>query len=211
MFATPEPSTASLPRKIMAVTSCKACFAIGDQQSNDAVLGTGSYKAGVSAVSLEPRTDESDGDVGTSMVRGIMAKPGLLRSFYLRKDDEVDQVAPIVERALALREGYQPPARNEDQAEEPEPDFLTDLARVIGTDKHIRTMVALSRLAELNPARYGDWTSKTLRPALDDVDVPVRKGDSGNSVIRADDITHAITLRKQAEEEGDDGFGDDDA
>jgi S-DNA-T family DNA segregation ATPase FtsK/SpoIIIE len=208
VFATPEPSTASLPRKVMAVTSCKACFAIGDQQSNDAVLGTGSYKAGISAVSLEPKTDEGPGDVGTSMVRGIMAKPGLMRSFYLRKDDEVDQVTPIVERALALREGYQPPARTEDQDEDQaEPDFLTDLARVLGTDKHVRTMVALSRLAELNAEQYGDWTSKTLKPALIDVHVPIRKSN-GDSVIRADDITHAITLREQEDEDDDDDFGD---
>ncbi|MFD9950894.1 AAA family ATPase, partial [Nonomuraea sp. NPDC059022] len=50
IFATPEPSSDSLPRKLIAITSNKACFAIGDQTSNDAALGTGSYKAGISAV-----------------------------------------------------------------------------------------------------------------------------------------------------------------
>lgn len=58
MFATPEPSSTSLPRRVMAVTSNKACFAIGDQQSNDAILGTGSYNAGISAVGLVPTTEE---------------------------------------------------------------------------------------------------------------------------------------------------------
>ncbi|WP_329793575.1 hypothetical protein V1227_17090 [Lentzea sp. DG1S-22] len=210
VFATPEPSTESLPRRIMAVTSCKACYAIGDQQSNDAVLGTGSYKAGISAVSLEPKTAEGPGDVGTAMVRGIMAKPGLLRTFYLRKDDEVDQVTPIVNRALELRSGQPTPAVDDDQEQAAEPDLLTDLLTVMGTDKHIRTMVALSRLAELNPGHYGDWTSKTLRPQLDDVDVPIRKSD-GHSVIRAEDLTEAITLREQLADAEDDGFADDDA
>ena len=42
----------------------------------------------------------------------------------------------------------------------------------MGTDKHIRTMVALSRLAELNPGQYGSWTSKTLRPQLDAIEIP---------------------------------------
>lgn len=208
VFATPEPSTASLPRKVMAVTSCKACYAIGDQQSNDAVLGTGSYKAGISAVSLEPKTAEGPGDVGTAMVRGIMAKPGLLRTFYLRKDDKVDQVTPIVKRALDLRKDQPAPAAGDDQDAAAEPDFLADLATVMGADKHIRTMVALSRLAELNPGQYGSWTSKTLRPQLDDVDVPIRKSH-GDSVLRADDITHAITMRDQESDEDASGFGDD--
>src|SRR5699024_6741545 len=66
IFLTPEPSSDSLPRKLMAVMSNKACFAIGDQQSNDALLGTSSYKRGISAVGLEPATSEGPGDVGTA-------------------------------------------------------------------------------------------------------------------------------------------------
>ncbi|SES20665.1 FtsK/SpoIIIE domain-containing protein [Actinokineospora terrae] len=194
VFATPEASTASLPRKLMAVTSCKACFAIGDQQSNDAVLGTGSYKAGISAVSLEPKTPEGPGDIGTAMTRGIMGKPGLMRSFYLRKDAEVDEVTPIVERALTLRGGHDT-MPGEDTGQADDVDFLADLRHVIGTDKRVRTMVLLSRLADHNPSLYGDWTSKTLKPALDDVEIPVRKSD-GDSVVRADDVIQAITERE---------------
>ncbi|MFD7658712.1 FtsK/SpoIIIE domain-containing protein [Actinosynnema sp. NPDC059797] len=190
MFATPEASTASLPRKIMAVTSCKACFAIGDQQSNDAILGTGSYKAGISAVSLDPKTDESDGDVGTAMVRGIMAKPGLLRSFYLTPAE----LAEVTDRAMDLRAGHAPAPTGDDGTPD-EVDFLADLAHVVGTDKRVRTAVVLSRLVEHRPDHYGEWTFKTLRPALDQAGVPVRKSD-GDSVVRADDITEALTLRE---------------
>ncbi|MPY85832.1 MAG: AAA family ATPase, partial [Actinophytocola sp.] len=71
IFATPEPSSDSLPRKVVAVISNKACHAIGDQQSNDALLGTGSYKAGISAVDLEPKTSDGPGDIGTAMCRGF--------------------------------------------------------------------------------------------------------------------------------------------
>ncbi|GGS61405.1 FtsK/SpoIIIE domain-containing protein [Actinokineospora fastidiosa] len=195
VFATPEASTDSLPRKVMAVISCKACFAIGDQQSNDAVLGTGSYKAGISAVSLEPKTAEGPGDIGTAMVRGIMAKPGLLRSFYLRKGDGIDEVTPVVERALALRADQPAPADDEgDQAAAV--DFLADLAHVLGGEKRMRTVLVLRALTEHNPAHYGDWTTKTFAAALEDIDVPIRRSD-GQSVIRADDITTAITERDQ--------------
>ncbi len=190
LFATPEASTASLPRKVTAVTSCKACFAIGDQQSNDAILGTGSYKAGISAVSLEPATDESPGDVGTAMVRGIMAQPGLLRSFYLTPDD----VAEVTDRAMDLRTGHVPIPTSDDAPDVV--DHLADFAHVLGTDKRVRTAVLLSRLVDHRPEHYGTWTFKTLRPALDAAGVPVRKSD-GDSVVRADDIAHAITVRDQ--------------
>jgi hypothetical protein len=56
IFATPEPTNDSCPRQIMSVISNKACFPIGDQTGNDAVLGTGSHKAGYTAVGLEPKT-----------------------------------------------------------------------------------------------------------------------------------------------------------
>ncbi|MDX8048508.1 hypothetical protein SK571_03870 [Lentzea sp. BCCO 10_0798] len=202
LFATPEASTASLPRKVTAVTSCKACFAIGDQQSNDAVLGTGSYKAGISAVSLEAATSEGPGDVGTAMVRGIMAKPGLLRSFYLTSDE----VAEVTDRAMHLRAGHVPPATSGDEEESSEVDFLLDLVRVLGDEQKIRTAVALRALIDLNTGHYGDWTSKTFAAALREAQVPIRKSD-GDSLVRADDVTEAITLR-EIEQSAEDDAGE---
>lgn len=130
MFLTPEPSTASLPRKVITITRCRACFAIGDQQSNDSILGTGSYKSGISAVDLEPKTDEGNGDVGTAMVRGYMAKPGLLRSYFVNQAD----AHRVVARALEIREksgikgfsGAEPPAAR---------DLLEDLVEVLGSER----------------------------------------------------------------------------
>ncbi|MGM1059644.1 FtsK/SpoIIIE domain-containing protein [Saccharothrix sp. Mg75] len=189
LFATPEASTASLPRKVTAVTSCKACFAIGDQQSNDAILGTGSYKAGISAVSLEPATDESPGDIGTAMVRGIMAKPGLLRSFYLTPAE----LAEVTDRAMDLRDGHVPPTTGDDEPEKV--DFLTDLAHVLTGHKHLRTAQVLNALAALRPDHYGKYTSRTLAAALAEVGVPIVKRDSGQSAVDANDVTEAVTMR----------------
>lgn len=198
LFATPEASTASLPRKVTAVTSCKACFAIGDQQSNDAVLGTGSYKAGISAVSLEPKTAEGPGDVGTAMVRGIMAKPGLLRSCFLTSD-EVDEVT---DRAMQLRAGHVPSTTSDDEEETSEVDFLHDLVRVLGDERRVRTAVALRALIDLNHGHYGHWTSTDFADALREAQIPISKSD-GQSVVRADHVTEAITLREIAQD-GDD-------
>ncbi|GLZ36339.1 hypothetical protein Lesp02_85260 [Lentzea sp. NBRC 105346] len=202
VFATPEPSTASLPRKVMAVTSCKACFAIGDQQSNDAVLGTGSYKAGVSAVSLEPKTAESPGDIGTAMVRGIMAKPGLLRSFYLRKDDKVDEVTPVVERALALREAVGVATEETSTVEPVVVDTLADIARVMGTTRRMRTTEVLQRLATLNPRYYTGWSLEDLTGYLTPLGAaPYKTG--GYMQVSSHRITEAITERDE------NGDGDD--
>ncbi|WP_433267251.1 zonular occludens toxin domain-containing protein [Actinosynnema sp. CS-041913] len=202
MFATPEASTQSLPRKVTAVTSCKACFAIGDQQGNDAVLGTGSYKAGISSVDLEPSTDEGPGDVGTAMVRGIMAKPGVLRCHYLN----AEELADVAARAMELRAAHAPARSGDHTDREPAPDFLTDLARALGDQTRMRTAVALRALIDHNPDHYGDWTAKTFAAALRDTHVPIRKSD-GDSLVKADDITEAITLRDN--EQGDDTDDDD--
>ena len=194
ILATPEPSTASLPRKIMSVTACKACFAIGDQQSNDAILGTGSYKQGISAVSLEPKTDESPGDVGTAMVRGIMAKPGLLRSFYLRKDDTVDEVTPVVERALALRDdaGITAVAA----AEQPQVrDYLADISEAMRAERRVRTAIVLARLMELDRS-YEDMSSQDFAQLLatDVVGLKIHKS-GGNSVLRLEEVIGRLAER----------------
>ncbi|TMS00213.1 hypothetical protein [Nonomuraea basaltis] len=127
IFATPEPSSASLPRKLMAVISNKACFAIGDQTSNDAVLGTGSYKRGISAVGLEPKTEEGPGDIGTCMASGFQAKAGLLRTYYV----PYAEMGSVVARAVALREKA---ALGNATFDDEERDLLADLLDVIGAD-----------------------------------------------------------------------------
>lgn len=154
IFLTPEPSTDSLPRKLMAVMSNTACFAIGDQQSNDAILGTSAYKRGISAVGLEPATEEGPGDVGTAMTsRGFLAKPGLLRSYYVPRD----QHKAIVERAVELREAAHitttAPAP-------PEPrDLLADLDHVLGEEK-----VSAAEAAKALVAQYGRAYHRAGKP-----------------------------------------------
>lgn len=189
IFATPEPSTASLPRKVMAVTSNKACFAIGDQLSNDAILGTGSYKAGISAVSLEPKTADGPGDIGTAMARGFQSKPGLLRSFYVAQG----QVAPVVERAMKLREkaGLSGAAAVEVERR----DLLDDLNEVIGEEKQ-RLTDLVSLLRDLAPrwTPYEHMTGRALGRALDDAEVRTTNTDN---VPRLDpaDLRKAIARR----------------
>ena len=127
MFLTPEPSKDALPRQMISVISNKACFAIGDHQANDAILGSGSYRAGISAVGLTPKTDEGPGDVGTCMQRGFLPKPGLMRCFYVTQSD----AHRVTQRALQLRNGHRKTLTVALEVEVR--DLLADVAEVLGS------------------------------------------------------------------------------
>ncbi|MGH3916351.1 MAG: hypothetical protein ACRDTC_23520 [Pseudonocardiaceae bacterium] len=185
MFLTPEPSKDALPRKIITVASNKACFAIGDQLGNDAVLGTGSYKAGISAVGLTPKTDEGPGDVGTCMVRGFTAQPGLLRSFYVEQGD----AHRVTQRAMQLRGEHLTPTttvRN----------LLGDVHDALDGRQKVRSSEVLAELKSHWPATYSKWSAQRFCAALESKGVQRRKrsidGDPGQQVILALDVTAAI-------------------
>jgi S-DNA-T family DNA segregation ATPase FtsK/SpoIIIE len=170
MFLTPEPSTASLPRKVLTLVRCKACFAIGDQQSNDAILGTGSYRTGISAVDLEPKTDESTGDVGTAMVRGFMPKPGLLRSYFITQAD----AHRITARALQIRAKAGITGRTAAAIETEQRDLLEDLDEALGHEK-VKAADVPALLRELAPnwAPYRTLNGKALVAQLGQFGVKV--------------------------------------
>ncbi|MEV0382913.1 hypothetical protein [Nonomuraea sp. NPDC050643] len=190
LFATPAPSTASLPRQLMAVISNKTCFSIGDHTSNDAALGTGSYKAGISAVGLEPKTEESPGDVGTCMARGFQAKPGLLRSFYLTGA----QVAAVTERAMKIRQDAGiGPAR---VVVETPRDLLKDLAEVMGSETlGVAKLPALLQNLAPRWQPYKGLTGSALVEWLAELGVKVPS--TGNKwPVDPEDVRAALALRQ---------------
>jgi len=194
IFATPEPSSDSLPRKVMAVISNKACFAIGDQQSNDAVLGTGSYTAGISAVSLEPKTDEGNGDVGTFMARGFRPKPGLLRGYYVSQKEAY----LVVERAVKLRE--QAGIGTAKAVVEEERDLLEDLAQVLGEEiVYAADLPALLRERAPRWMPYRSMSGKSLREDLADLGVKVPS--TGNRYPVSPALIQEALARRAGEEE----------
>ncbi|MFI7126030.1 hypothetical protein ACIBQ1_10075 [Nonomuraea sp. NPDC050153] len=198
-FATPEPSDASLPRAVMAVVLNKACFAIGDQRSNDAILGTGSYKMGISAVGLKPKTKGDLGDIGTCMARGFQSEPGLLRSFFVPFDQEkgVDMVTPVVERALGLREkaGIAAASASSMQVR----DLLEDMVEVVR--QRTRLSDAASLLRDLAPAwmPYQGLTGARLRDILVNKH-GVRVTNTGNVPrVEPEDLREALATQRLGE------------
>ncbi|WP_226358789.1 FtsK/SpoIIIE domain-containing protein [Pseudonocardia sp. ICBG601] len=172
LFATPVPSKESLPRAVAKVLSNRACFAIGDHQGNDAILGTGKHTAGITATTLQPMSIAPDGtvdlgDLGTAMTSGFTSRDGLMRCFYIQRGDGVDELTPIVERAVKLR---QDAGLDAGPASTPEPaprrDLLEDLLHVLHGHKRMRTQEALAALTELDRAHYSSWTFARLAEEL---------------------------------------------
>lgn len=149
-FATPTPSDQSLPRDLVAVTTNKACFAIGDKTRNNVVLGEKAYENGLSALELKPAVKRGGkvvalNDVGTAIAVGFADTPGLLRSYNLTRE----QKAAIAERAVQLRGGR---VHRAQLAAPVERDILADVAAVLlpGEDKAKATDVC-ARLREHAP------------------------------------------------------------
>jgi S-DNA-T family DNA segregation ATPase FtsK/SpoIIIE len=190
ILLTPEPTDKSLPRKLMSVFTHKACGAIGDQTSNDAVLNTGSYKSGISAVGLEPKTDDALNDCGTLMTRGFLSKPGLLRSCYVSPAD----AARVTARALTLREGVTSAATDVPR------DVLADVLTVL-RERDVRATDTVSRLRELAPGHpvYAELTGEKLAELLGTLDVPVKMKD-GYLTVRVGRVRAALADRDAAEQ-----------
>jgi S-DNA-T family DNA segregation ATPase FtsK/SpoIIIE len=186
LWITPDADAASLPRGISKTVSHRVAFAINDHQGNDAILGTGMHKNGYSATTLV-----AGEDVGTAMAAGFGKTPGLIRSYYVRKEAGIDEVTPVVERAMALREGTSP-------LETPTfapADHLADIAAVLGHEPKMLTLDVLHGLKDRNPIEYGSWSPRDLKAVLDDAGHGEYKTNGGKMHVSLDRIMEAISAR----------------
>jgi S-DNA-T family DNA segregation ATPase FtsK/SpoIIIE len=213
IFATPVPSADSLPRKVAKVLSNKACFAIGDHQGNDAILGTGKHTAGISATTLRPMTEDAQGnvdpgDIGTAMTVGFTPQDGLLRCYYIRRGNGVDEVTPVVNRALGILAdaGHTSAPAIEEAADEADP--LADIADVLSGHKRLRTQEVLQRLAARDRGTYGAWTPGQLKAYLAEHDVRTVKDSEGRMCVRAADVHAALAARHTDLDPDDDSLDD---
>jgi len=205
ILATQSPTKESIPREVTRNISCGVAFCVGDHVANDGLLGSGKYRAGVRATELRFNTDR-----GTAVTVGLTeATFELLHTFYVPYEDGIDQVTPVITRAMTeitnLRHTSPTPHGADEQ--DPTPDPLADIAAVLGSARRVLTRVVLTRLAELNPTRYEGWTSTDLKTTLAPYGIEPVKSD-GLMVLRTDDITTALTNRDHdTDSEGDETAG----
>ncbi|MCP2247724.1 FtsK/SpoIIIE domain-containing protein [Lentzea aerocolonigenes] len=201
VLATQSPTKESIPREVTRNVSTGIAFSVADHVANDGLLGAGKYKAGIRATDLRTKVDR-----GTCVAVGINDNVfELVRSFYVPFEDGLDMVSPVIARAMALMEesGRTVTPTAEVESTPVVVDHLADIAAVLGADKRVRTQTVLSRLAEKDAATYEGWTFADLKAALGDHDVEVVKSD-GVKVVRADDVTKALTERDRFADDDDD-------
>jgi len=199
IWVTVSPTADSIPRDVTRNTSHRVAFAVGDHVANDGLLGSGKHKAGVTATTLIPGED-----IGTAVTVGFTNKPfEVIRSHYVARDPErgVDEVTPVVERAMALRDGEAVVAILEGLAADP----LADVAAVLGDEPRMLVQEVLHRLAERNPTEYREWSPTDLKRALEPHGAEQYKS-AGRMVVSRDRVQEAILARLEdaTDDEGDD-------
>jgi DNA segregation ATPase FtsK/SpoIIIE, S-DNA-T family len=202
VLATQSPTTTSIPKEVTRNVSCGLAFSVGDHVANDGLLGAGKYRAGIRATDLRMKTDR-----GTCVAVGVTdATFELVNAFYVPLEDGIDLVTPVIARAMTeINELRRTGPTPEDTADGPEPvDHLADIAEVLSKQRRVLTRVVLTRLAELNPSQYEGWTFTDLKTALAEHGIEPIKSD-GVMVIRAEDITTALTDRDQCTDNTGDG------
>jgi DNA segregation ATPase FtsK/SpoIIIE, S-DNA-T family len=202
ILATQSPTKDSIPKEVTRNVSCGLAFSVGDHVANDGLLGAGKYRAGIRATDLRMKTDR-----GACVAVGVTdATFELVNTFYVPLEDGIDQVTPVITRAMAeitdLRHTGPTPESTDDGP--PPVDHLADIHKVLGQARRMLTRVVLTRLAEHNPTAYEGWTFTDLKAALSVYGVEPVKSD-GVMVIRADDITAALTERDQYIRDAGDG------
>ncbi|MFI1091939.1 FtsK/SpoIIIE domain-containing protein [Streptomyces sp. NPDC020917] len=196
VFVTVSPTASSIPKDVTRNTNQRVAFAVGDHVANDGLLGTGKHRAGITATTLNPAEN-----IGTALTVGFTPNAfELVRAYYVRKDAEVDQVGPVVARALALREGITPAAASDAPAGE-EVDHLADIFAVLGQAERMRTQEVLNRLSERNGREYREWTFADLREVLAPSGA-VRKSD-GRMVVDRNRVREALDDRAEDTAESD--------
>ncbi|WP_180685318.1 cell division protein FtsK [Streptomyces gossypiisoli] len=194
IWTTVSPTAESLPRDVTRNTSHRLAFAVGDHVANDGLLGSGKHKAGITATTLIPGED-----VGTAVSVGFSNKPfEVIRSHYVARDPEkgIDEVTPVVERAMGLYEGQPAEAPTFQPA-----DHLADIAAVLGHETRMLTQDVLRGLQDRNPGEYEGWTFRDLRRILDDAGHGEYKTNGGRQHVSLDRILEAIAAREDDEED----------
>ncbi|MFI6534211.1 hypothetical protein ACIBHY_17250 [Nonomuraea sp. NPDC050547] len=160
ILATQIPDKKSVPPNITRCVTMRACLAVQDHIANDMILGTGAYRAGISATSYRPGLD-----AGWAMVTGLAA-PTAVRSQFPTQQE----AAKILARAAYLRGGQ---IIGSDGAEALRLDVLVDVVRVWPAG---RPGVQWQRLAELLavqlPELYEGVTAESISALLRGLDVP---------------------------------------
>jgi len=200
VFVTVSPAKDSIPKEVTRSTSNRAAFAVGDYIANDGILGTGKYKAGITATELDPNED-----IGTAVTIGFSrSRFELVRMNYVAKEGNTDDITPVVQRAMALLNASEL-AQPED-APDATPDLLAEVADILAGADRMLCSAVIAALATRYPTVWKDLTPAGFKEAMDAAGAPTYKTE-GRMHVSAERVAQALSDR---DDEADDGFDEDD-
>lgn len=181
ILATQSPTKDSIPRDVTRNVTCGVAFSVADHVANDGLLGTGKYKAGIRATELRPNVDR-----GAAVTVGITDNAfELIRTFFIPFGDGVDEVTPVVARAMT---GITRLRRTGEQLAEIEPPAVDPLVEIWESLEQPREELraVLPRLRNRQPDVFGRWNQNRLVEYLADEEVPVGMLKGYRTVLAAD-------------------------
>jgi DNA segregation ATPase FtsK/SpoIIIE, S-DNA-T family len=198
IIATQRPDDRTLPAEVRDRYGMRACLHVGNEATNDMILGKPAFADGGRATDLRYNIDR-----GTCVVNngfGTNTQYTVVRTHYVSAHDPEtntpDQITPIITRALDLmaKQGRTIHTAPEKPTDKPEADHLANIHQALRGEQRLRTQVVLTRLAERYPATYEGWSFSDLKAALAQEGIEIGKSH-GHSVIRTHHVTQALTHR----------------
>jgi DNA segregation ATPase FtsK/SpoIIIE, S-DNA-T family len=197
LIATQRPEDRTLPAEIRDRFGMRVCLHVGNEATNDMILGKPAFADGGRATDLRYNIDR-----GTCVINsgfGSNTKYTVVRTHYVSAHDPEtrtpDHITPIITRALQLLTKHSRTIHpQENTGELQQINHLANIHRVLGGQLRVRTQIVLSRLAELNPTAYEGWSFTDLKTTLTQHGIKIGKSH-GNSVVRAHDVMQALTQR----------------
>lgn len=196
--ATQAPTADSIPRDVTRQTACGVAFSVQDHVANDGLLGTGKYKAGIRATELRFNMDR-----GTCVSVGITKNIfELIRTFYIPFAEGVDDVTPVIHRAMTNIKELRRTAEPKVIEQPTKTNHLQAIWDVLEAPREELRDV-LPRLRDGNPETYRGWNQKRLIEELETVwEVPVGTLD-GYRVVLSADVEQAIERHSGSVDEDD--------
>jgi len=198
LIATQRPDDRTLPAEVRDRFGIRACLHVGNEATNDMILGKPAFADGGRATDLRYNIDR-----GTCVVNsgfGANTKYTVVRTHYVAAHDPEthtpDQITPIITRALhqMAKQSRTVNAALEKTTDKPKVDHLANIHQALRGEQRLRTQIVLTRLAELNPDTYEGWSFSDLKAALAHEGIEIGKSH-GHSVIRTHHVTQALTHR----------------
>lgn len=159
ILATQRPDKDSLPTGVSANVSIRYCLRVMGQVENDMILGTSSYKNGIQATTLSPR------DKGIGYLKGAFDDAVVVRSYY-SNTDAANRIARRAHEARVTAGTITGQAAGDRDDSAPSFSLLGDLHTIFVSSERLHSEDICSRLRELRPDAYADWTADTLAEAL---------------------------------------------